>query len=121
MTTRVGPEDFRFGLDKLEELASQEGKDPESFEPSLFYNVLVNEDREAALQEAKQFFDTYYMTDFSREAVELWTALGSVDQCVETILQFLAAGVRTLLVRFPCQNQQEQLDLFVDQIVPKLT
>jgi len=121
MTTRVGPEDFRFGLDKLKELASQEGKDPESFEPSLFYNVLVNEDREAALQEAKQFFDTYYMTDFSREVVELWTALGSVDQCVETILQFLAAGVRTLLVRFPCQNQQEQLDLFVDQIVPQLT
>ena len=82
---------------------------------------MVNEDREVALQEAKQFLDIYYMTDFPREVVELWTALGTVDQCVETIHQFLAAGVRTLLVRFPCKNQQDQLDLFVDQIVPKLT
>lgn len=120
MTTRVSPEDFRFGLDKICEFASQEGKDPGSFEPALFYNVLVNEDREAALQEAKHFLDTYYMTDFPREVVELWTALGPVDQCVETIRQFLDAGVRSLMVRFPCKEQQAQLDLFVDQIVPKL-
>ncbi|MDA2934917.1 LLM class flavin-dependent oxidoreductase [Acidobacteria bacterium AH-259-D05] len=120
MTTRVSPEDFTFGLEKLHHFADQEGKDPDSFEPSLFYNVLIGENREAALQEAKQFLDTYYMTDFSRQVVELWTALGTAEQCVETINQFLVAGVRTLMVRFPCKKQLEQLDLFVSQVVPHL-
>jgi alkanesulfonate monooxygenase SsuD/methylene tetrahydromethanopterin reductase-like flavin-dependent oxidoreductase (luciferase family) len=118
MTTRVSPDDFSFGLEQIHHFAEREGKDPESIEPSLFYNVLINQDREAALQEAKQFLDTYYMTDFSREVVELWTALGSTEQCVETIGQFLDAGVRTLIVRFPCKKQLEQLDLFVNQVVP---
>ncbi len=118
MTTRVSPDDFSFGLEQIRHFAEREGKDPESIEPSLFYNVLINQDREAALQEAKQFLDTYYMTDFSREVVELWTALGSTEQCVETIGQFLDAGVGTLIVRFPCKKQLEQLDLFVNQVVP---
>ena len=120
MTTRVSPDDFSFGLEQLHHFADREGKDSESIEPSLFYNVLINQDREAALQEAKQFLDTYYMTDFSREVVELWTALGATEQCVETIRQYLDAGVRTLIVRFPCKNQLEQLDLFVNEVIPNL-
>ncbi len=118
MTTRVSPEDFTFGLEQLHHFAEQEGKDPQSIEPCLYYNVVIDQNRQRAFREAKQFLDTYYMTDFSPEVVELWTALGPVEQCVEAISQFLAAGVGTLIVRFPCPRQLEQLDLFVNQVVP---
>ncbi len=118
MTTRVSPEDFTFGLEQLRHFAEQEGKDPQSIEPCLYYNVVIDQNRQRAFREAKQFLDTYYMTDFSPEVVELWTALGPVEQCVEAISQFLAAGVGTLIVRFPCPRQLEQLDLFVNQVVP---
>ncbi len=118
MTTRISPEDFAFGLEQLHELAHQEGKDPEAIEPCLYYNVLVNSDREAAFTEAKHFLDSYYMTDFSRQEIELWVALGSAQQCVENINRFIEAGARTLTIRFPSKQQEEQLNIFVDEILP---
>ena len=118
MTTRISPEDFAFGLEQLHDLAHQEGKDPEAIEPCLYYNVLVNSDREAAYTEAKQFLDSYYMTDFSREEIELWVALGSAQQCAETINRFIEAGARTLTIRFPSKQQEEQLNIFVEEILP---
>ncbi len=121
MTTRVSPEDFTFGLEQLRHFAEQEGKDPQSIEPCLFYNVVIDQNRQRAFREAKQFLDTYYMTDFPPKVVELWTALGPAEQCVEAISQYLAAGVGTLIVRFPCTRQLEQLDLFVKQVVPAFT
>jgi len=118
MTTRISPEDFSFGLEQLHALAHQEGKDPKKIEPCLYYNVLVNSDKETAFAEAKQFLDSYYMTDFSREEIELWAALGNVQQCVESINRFIEAGARTITIRFPSKQQEEQLNIFVDEILP---
>jgi len=58
------------------------------------------------------------MTDFSREEIELWVALGSAQQCVENINRFIEAGARTLTIRFPSKQQEEQLNIFVDEILP---
>src|SRR2546427_1969861 len=91
-------------LKRLREMLVQEGRDPEQFKTVLYYGISVNQDQEQAFHEAKAFLDSYYLKDFSREGVEIWTACGPVEHCVRSIQNFIDAGVDHVTIRPIGQN-----------------
>ena len=89
-------------------------------ENCLYHNVNLNDETEVAYAETKRYLDKYYSIDFSREAVDRWSAYGPPERCAENLKGYLAAGVQMLLIRFPSFKPREQLERFVETVVPLL-
>jgi alkanesulfonate monooxygenase SsuD/methylene tetrahydromethanopterin reductase-like flavin-dependent oxidoreductase (luciferase family) len=85
---------------------------------SLYYNINVNEDREAAFRESKEYLDRYYSISYARQTVESWVALGSPEQCIARLQTFVDAGATDILLRFPSWDQQGQFRRCVDEVLP---
>ena len=69
---------------------------------ALYYNININEDRHAAVEESKRYLEGYYAPQvFSRKAVEGWVACGPPEQCVDSFRALLA---RAPLIYF-CDSQ----------------
>ncbi len=109
MTTGGTPESFAANLATIRGSASEEGRDlGPNFEACLYYNINVNEDREAAFQETKKFLDTYYTTDYPRPYLENWVAFGSPQDCIDRLQAFIDAGATTITLRITGYDQQRK-------------
>lgn len=118
MTTRNTPDSFATNLAAIRRYADEgEGLRP-GFEACLYYNVNVNEDREAGLAESKRFLDTYYGVDFDRQTLETWVAAGSPEQCVDQLQAFIDVGATTITLRLAGYEQQRQFDLVTREVLP---
>ncbi len=120
MTTWLRPEDFadRWGL--IVDALRAEGRDPAAFDNTLYYNVNVNEDREAAAAESKRFLDTYYGFDISRPRLDVWVAYGGPEEVIAKIVAFAAAGAKEITIRLTSWDQRGQLDRLMREVIPAL-
>ena len=105
---------------RLRSLVAEEGCDPGKFKTVLYYGVSVNDDRDRAFHEAKAFLDSYYQKDFTREGVEIWTACGPAQHCIEQIRGFVKAGVDHITIRPIGADLNEQFRIFLEEILPAL-
>lgn len=117
-TTFVTPEQFSRAWQRIEQQASEIDRDVSDFPKCLYYNCHVNEDRDIAFAESKEYLDAYYTTDFSREQLEVWVAMGSPEQCIAAINRHVEAGANVITIRFSARNQTEQLRRFVKDVYP---
>jgi alkanesulfonate monooxygenase SsuD/methylene tetrahydromethanopterin reductase-like flavin-dependent oxidoreductase (luciferase family) len=119
-TTLLTPEMFKDYLGRIQAMRKEEGLDNAGFKTSLYYNLHVNPDREAAYWESKAFLDEYYDRDWPKDMVELWTAHGSVRQCVETLKSYMDAGVDHITIRLTARDQARQFEIYVKEVLPEL-
>jgi hypothetical protein len=80
----------------------------------------VNRDREQAFREAKAFLDAYYQKDFTRQGVEIWTACGPVEHCIQCVHGFIAAGVDHVTIRPIGEDLNRQFHIFLSEVLPAL-
>lgn len=120
MTTRNTIESFSGNLKLIREYAAQEGRDlGDDFEACLYYNINVNEDREAALKESKKFLDSYYGTDFDQGFLEQrWLAFGSPQECIGRLREFANAGATTITLRLASYDQDRQFERVTREVLP---
>jgi alkanesulfonate monooxygenase SsuD/methylene tetrahydromethanopterin reductase-like flavin-dependent oxidoreductase (luciferase family) len=105
---------------RLRELLVEEGRDPKAFKTVLYYGTSVNRDRERAFREAKSFLDAYYQKDFTRQGVEIWTACGPIEYCVDRVREFIKAGVDHVTIRPIGEDLNEQFRIFLEELLPAL-
>jgi len=121
MTTGNTPASFTADLATIQRYASEEGRNlSPNFEACLYYNINVNEDRQAAFQESKQFLDTYYGVDYPRFFVEHWVALGSPQECIDHLRAFINAGATTITLRLTSYDQQRQFERVTNEVLAPL-
>ena len=120
MTNKVSPGEFRRQWARIEALAREEGRDPAKLGSALYHNININEDRTAALAEAKAFLDRYYTASFSPAFVEAWTAAGPPARCVEDLRAYFDAGLQHVAVRVASWDQRGQLARFLAEVAPAL-
>jgi len=121
MTTGKTPADVRDSLATIRGYAREMGRAlPSSFEVCIYYNINVNEDREAALAESKRFLDSYYTVDYSREFLERWCALGSPKECIANLRSFIDAGATTITLRLTGYDQKHQFKRVTEEVLPSL-
>src|SRR5882724_7112126 len=120
MTNQIELQLLQDYLKRLREMLVEEGRDPDRFKTVLYYGISVNQDQEQAFREAKAFLDSYYLKDFSREGVEIWTACGPVEHCVRSMQNFIDAGVDHITIRPIGQNLDEQFRIYLEEILPAL-
>ena len=59
------------------------------------------------------------MTDFSDEFLERWVAIGSVEECVAHLQNFVEAGATTITLRLVGYDQARQYDLVTNRVLPQ--
>ncbi|ETW97935.1 MAG: hypothetical protein ETSY2_43625 [Candidatus Entotheonella gemina] len=122
MTTAWPPEDFAELRRRICEYANDYDRSFDHLPCALYYNLNINEDREAAIEESQKYLENYYTPQrFSRETVEGWVACGSPGQCVEQLRSFVDAGASDILLRFPSWDQSGQFERCVNEVLPHLT
>lgn len=121
MTTGKTPEDLRRSLETIRGYAREAGRPlPPTFEAALYYNINVNEDRRAALVESKKFLDAYYGVDYNTDFLNLWVAMGSPAECIESIRRYVEAGATTITLRLTGYDQKHQFRRVTDEVLPAL-
>ena len=106
---------------RLRKMLIEEGRNPEGFKSVLYYGASVNRDRDQAFREAKTFLDAYYQKDFTRQGVEIWTACGPVEHCVDCLRGFIDAGVDHVAIRPIADDLNEQFQIFLRELLPALS
>jgi alkanesulfonate monooxygenase SsuD/methylene tetrahydromethanopterin reductase-like flavin-dependent oxidoreductase (luciferase family) len=118
MTNKVTPEQFQGQWSRIKSMAREEGRDPTKLSSALYHNVNVNEDRAAALADAKTFLDKYYSSNFSPKFVEGFTTAGGPEQCIAELKGYFAAGLDHITLRMASWNQAGQFKRFVEEVAP---
>ena len=118
MTTANPADQFGELRRRVMRYAEDYGRSFEGLPCSLYYNININEDREAAFQESKTYLDQYYSVDYKREVVENWVALGSPEQCIQQLQTFVDAGATDILLRIPSWDQRGQFRRLVEEVLP---
>jgi alkanesulfonate monooxygenase SsuD/methylene tetrahydromethanopterin reductase-like flavin-dependent oxidoreductase (luciferase family) len=121
MTNKVTPEEFRSQWTRILAMAREEGRDPSEIGSSLYHNITINENRQAALDESKAFLDKYYTSNFSMKFVEGFTTAGSPKQCIDELKAYFGAGIEHITLRMTSWDQTGQLNRFLNEVVPAFT
>lgn len=118
MTTWLTPADLADRWRLLQSSLREEGRDPAAFDNTLYYNVNINEDREAAAAESKRFLDAYYNFDISRPRLDVWVAYGPPEEVVRKLREFFAAGAREITLRITSWDQRGQYERLAREVLP---
>ena len=119
MTTGKTPEDLRASLAMIKGFANDlERPLRDDFEVALYYNINVNENRDAAFAESKKFLDTYYTVDYAAPFLNNWVAMGSPQECIKRIQAFVDAGTTTITLRLTGYDQKKQFKRVTEEILP---
>jgi alkanesulfonate monooxygenase SsuD/methylene tetrahydromethanopterin reductase-like flavin-dependent oxidoreductase (luciferase family) len=118
MTNKLSPAEFAQQFGRIRAMAGEEGRDPATLGSALYHNINVNEDRDAALAEARAFLDAYYTTKFSPRFVEQWTIAGGPKECAEQLRAYSAAGLGHMALRLASWSQRAQLARFLGEVAP---
>lgn len=118
MTTFQPPAIVEEYMADIRRYADEEGRElPDDFEVCVYYNINVNEDRQAALDESRRYLEAYYNTEYSDEMLGLWVAMGTPDQCIGDIQRYVDAGATTITLRLVGYDQQSMYDRVVNEVL----
>ena len=102
----------------IRRVASEAGRPSESMEAALHLMVNINDDREAAFEEAVNFLHRYYSPAMTREYIDSWLACGPPKAVIEKIRAYVEAGCTTPILRFASWDQKGQLVRAVAEVLP---
>lgn len=111
------PEEFAQLTTRLREIAQEEGRDFGKLDSVFYMTVHLDADEAKAEQEADTFIRRYYGTNFWKDK---WGPFGHPDRTVARIREYAQAGARTVIVRFASFDQQAQLGVFLERVVPRI-
>jgi alkanesulfonate monooxygenase SsuD/methylene tetrahydromethanopterin reductase-like flavin-dependent oxidoreductase (luciferase family) len=117
-TSLTDADDLTWRIGYIREQAAALGRDPATMEMSLYHNINVNEDRQAALEESKRFLDTYYMVDYPPSFIDAWVATGSPAECVEHLRAYARAGFTEIELRCTSWDQAGQMRRVIEEVLP---
>ncbi len=119
MTTFQPPQIVQQYRADIHRYAEAEGRAlPHDFETCVYYNINVNDDRQAARDASRRYLEAYYNTAYSDEMLDLWVAMGSPDQCVADIQRYIDAGATTITLRLVGDDQQAMYDRVANEVLP---
>jgi alkanesulfonate monooxygenase SsuD/methylene tetrahydromethanopterin reductase-like flavin-dependent oxidoreductase (luciferase family) len=117
----VTGEEFAKRWRVIEEAAGEVGKDLANFECAIHGMVNINDDKQRAYGEAKDYFNHYYGPSYTPESlIKVWLAHGPPKDCARLIQEWIDMGITTPVLRFTSQDQLGQVRRFMDEVLPLL-
>jgi len=121
MTHSVSPAEFRRSWAVILAAVTDAGRAIAGFDNVLCHHVNINEDRDAALADAKQFLDLYYAANYSRERLEAWLAYGSPRDVIAQLQRYAGSGCNRVTVLLATMGDaMAQLRRLTEEVLPFL-
>ena len=112
------PHEYAQVVERVKGYAQELGRDADSLETAFYMTVALGDDGPAVHREAMEFLDRYYgIGDFWGDR---WGPYGPPEATAERALRYVEAGARTVVFRFASRRQEEQLELFLERVLPLL-
>jgi alkanesulfonate monooxygenase SsuD/methylene tetrahydromethanopterin reductase-like flavin-dependent oxidoreductase (luciferase family) len=121
ITMGVTAEELGKRLRVIEQAAGEIGKDLSNFEVAIHGMVNINNDRQAAYDQSKDYFNHYYGPTYPPESlIKVWLAHGPPKDCARLIQEWIDMGITTPVLRFTARDQLGQVKRFIDEVLPLL-
>ncbi len=121
ITMGVTSEELGKRLRVIEQTASEIGKDLSNFEVAIHGMVNINDDRQLAYRQSKDYFNHYYGPSYPTESlIKVWLAHGPPQDCALMIQEWIDMGITTPVLRFTSKDQPGQVNRFIDEVLPLL-
>jgi alkanesulfonate monooxygenase SsuD/methylene tetrahydromethanopterin reductase-like flavin-dependent oxidoreductase (luciferase family) len=121
ITMGVTAEELGKRLRVIEQTASEIGKDLSSFEIAIHGMVNINDDKQAAYTQSKDYFNHYYGPTYPPESlIKVWLAHGPPKDCARLIQEWIDMGITTPVLRFTAKDQITQVKRFIAEVLPLL-
>jgi probable F420-dependent oxidoreductase len=114
------PAAFAESYRRVQTLAGEAGRDPAAIHPALYTTINIGPDEAVARQEMRAFIEQYYGVPFERLAASQGHSMGTGEAVAKDLAAFVAAGVRTLVLRFGAPDQGVQLERCARDVLPRL-
>jgi alkanesulfonate monooxygenase SsuD/methylene tetrahydromethanopterin reductase-like flavin-dependent oxidoreductase (luciferase family) len=119
ITMGVTAEELAKRLRVIEQSAVEAGKDLANFEVAIHGMVNINDNRELAYKQSKDYFNHYYGPTYPPESlIKVWLAHGAPKDCARLIQEWLDMGITTPVLRFTATDQLGQVQRFIDEVLP---
>jgi alkanesulfonate monooxygenase SsuD/methylene tetrahydromethanopterin reductase-like flavin-dependent oxidoreductase (luciferase family) len=109
------PEEYAQVVGRVDQLATDAGRDPGGLEHAMYMTVNVGSDDREAAQEADDFLLAYYGV---RHWGDSWGPWASPDAVARRMAEYAQAGADHLVVRFASWDQATQLERFIGDVMP---
>lgn len=99
------------GITRAREIVSEADRDESAFSAAYYQDIVIDESRESALKQAREFLTAYYPEwgELSDEQIERRGAFGPPSVVEEHLQAYAEAGVERFVTRFPTTDQRVQL------------
>ncbi|MDA0999364.1 MAG: LLM class flavin-dependent oxidoreductase [bacterium] len=122
ITNSITVELYRQCWEKILEFAEEAGRsDIEDIPQCLYVTMNINPDGEKAKKECGDFLSTYYHKPFETVQQQLLVIVGDGAQVEEQLRGYIEAGAGTFVIRFAGGGQEEQLENFVSELLPRFS
>jgi alkanesulfonate monooxygenase SsuD/methylene tetrahydromethanopterin reductase-like flavin-dependent oxidoreductase (luciferase family) len=102
------PEVYRECWDKIRGYAADNGRDPDSIHPAIYFTLAAG--GKDAVVEGQSFLAQYYNRSYEAVANAMLCVTGSWDEVINCIEKYIEAGARTVVLRFAARDQLSTLD-----------
>lgn len=120
LSTVVTPNEFGRRWKEILKAAADEGRPAGAMTSSVHLMININDDADAAREDAKKFLDQYYSTDVKRDTMDAWGAYGPPGLILDRIGQYIEAGLDLPIIRFASFDQERQIDRGLEELLPPL-
>jgi alkanesulfonate monooxygenase SsuD/methylene tetrahydromethanopterin reductase-like flavin-dependent oxidoreductase (luciferase family) len=121
ITMGVTSDEFAKRWRAIEQAAGEAGKDLSHFECAIHGMVNINDNRQTAYAEAKDYFNHYYGPTYPPESlIKVWLAHGPPKDCARLIQEWIDMGITTPVLRFTAKDQLNQVKRFTEEVLPLL-
>lgn len=121
MTGTTQPSGFADYWSRIQQYAADAGRDPSALESCMYYGFNVQDDPRRAVSETREFLEVYYAPlQFPEDWLPHWAASGTREQVVAMLREFVAAGADHITLRPTSWDQQGQVRILVDEVLPAL-
>lgn len=109
---------FKESRKKMEEFASDAGRNPDDIHRCLYLTIHIDPDADKARREGGAFLEAYYHKTYEEVAAQLVVKAGGTNEVVDFINEYAEAGIQTFIVRFAAKDQFQHLDVCTEHIMP---
>lgn len=102
------PRVYKECLGKIRAYAAEAGRDPEAIEPGLYFTLAAG--GQQAIEEGQKFLSQYYNRPYESVAKAMVCIMGSWEQVLDHMQDYIEAGARTLVLRFATSDQIRHLE-----------
>ncbi len=115
------PERYKSSVEKIKSIAKGNGRDLADFQWANFQFIAIYESKDEAAEKAAEILGGgyRYQGDF-RDIVGQYCVLGTVDDCVQRLQEYVDAGASNFILSWACakEDRPRHIETAAEQIIP---